>query len=66
MTAVATARGVRTARLSIPFFWWVREADVHSASSSVEAEYAYTASDNDYIPSSTADLWKSSSRRSYR
>jgi len=54
MTALTTP----STRVRIPFFWWQNEV----ARTTPVVEDNYQRCDTDYIPSSTADMWRTARR----
>jgi hypothetical protein len=61
MTALATSPNTRTARVRVPFFWWLHESRVDRATATADSGSVYL--DASYIPTGTADLWRSARRR---
>ena len=54
MTALSTPTRVR-----IPFFWWQNEA---ARTKPAAEKISYLRCDTEYIPSGTADLWRTARR----
>jgi hypothetical protein len=53
-----SAQNTPAVRVRIPFFWWRREVAATKAQ-----DAGYLRCDTTYIPSGTADLWRSSRNR---
>jgi hypothetical protein len=49
-------------RIRIPYMWWLREATKDAPAEAPEPD-GYTPSDTDYIPSGTADMWRTARTR---
>lgn len=63
MTALIAGVGIREVRWRIPFFWWSRQPRMAFESSTVQVGFVCLESENTYIPTGTADLWRSARRR---
>jgi hypothetical protein len=64
MTALSAQSLSRSAIARIPFFWWRQQAAWPTAQRSRAA--AGVPADDCYIPSGTADLWRSARPCPYR
>lgn len=66
MTAAASRSGARSSTPRIPYFWWLRTAESTRRRTAAEQvdEVEYIAFEADYIPTSTADLWRQGRTRS--
>jgi hypothetical protein len=60
----ATTSGTALARPRIAYFWWLRES--HRAARPVHTADTYVCSERNYIPSSTADMWRRGAPRPLR
>jgi hypothetical protein len=61
----ATFAPTQQARPRIAYFWWLREARNATPIQTTDAP-SYLATDRNYIPASTADLWRRGAPRPLR
>ena len=65
MTTLSTESLSRSVVSRLPFFWWLEQADWPARRPSGKNTGAVPADDS-YIPSGTADLWRSARPRPQR